>query len=277
MLLWAADLPGVDERLSQHRNLGKAFYENPTTQAQAVVEFKKALELAPHSNREKLNYGLALLRAGKTGEGVTRLQDVQRNDPKLPHTWFNLGIYYKRSGEFESAVRQFEQMQVLVPTEPIVHYQLGTLYKLAGRTQDALAQFERAARLDPRLAAARFQLYNMYRQAGRQQDAAEALRIFQELKKQSEGAAIPEDVEWSSYAEIYDPPMTPAPSPRHRRWSSRNERWMAPSIRKQPGWPPSTRPERVRSICWHGPHAASISIAAASSASGIRGSPGSAA
>lgn len=31
ILLWAADLTGVEERLSQHRNLGKAFYENFTT------------------------------------------------------------------------------------------------------------------------------------------------------------------------------------------------------------------------------------------------------
>jgi hypothetical protein len=67
--------------------------------------------------------------------------------------------------------------------------------------------------LDPRLAAARFQLYNMYRQAGRQGNAAEALHIFQELKKEAEKSAIPEDVEWCSYAEIYDPPPSPTPEP----------------------------------------------------------------
>ncbi|HXU46102.1 MAG TPA: hypothetical protein VN783_11300, partial [Thermoanaerobaculia bacterium] len=35
------------ERLWHHRNLGKAFYENPTTQYEAVEELKKALDLAP--------------------------------------------------------------------------------------------------------------------------------------------------------------------------------------------------------------------------------------
>src|SRR5580658_1460201 len=60
--------PGLDEQLTQHLNLGKAFYENPTTQAEAVAEFKKALDLRPDSVREKLNYGLALLRAGKIPE-----------------------------------------------------------------------------------------------------------------------------------------------------------------------------------------------------------------
>src|SRR4029077_6547299 len=86
-----------EEKLWRHRNLGKAFYENPTTQTQAVAEFKAALDLAPDSARERLNYGLALLRAGKTEEGVAELLRVQKQDPKLPHTWFNLGIVYRKA------------------------------------------------------------------------------------------------------------------------------------------------------------------------------------
>src|SRR5690348_11594956 len=36
-----------EERLARHRNLGKAFYENPTTQNEALAEFNAALALAP--------------------------------------------------------------------------------------------------------------------------------------------------------------------------------------------------------------------------------------
>src|SRR5271155_3045335 len=78
----------LEERLWRHRNLGKAFYENPTTQVEAVEQFRQALLLQPNSARERLNYGLALLRAGKTQEGVDELLKVQQQDPKLPHTWF---------------------------------------------------------------------------------------------------------------------------------------------------------------------------------------------
>src|SRR5215475_4770747 len=84
------------EALAQARNLGKAFYENPTTQLQAVGEFKKALDLNPDSARERINYGLALLRAAKTPEGIAELEKAQKQDPAIPHTWFNLGIAYKR-------------------------------------------------------------------------------------------------------------------------------------------------------------------------------------
>ncbi|MFN3323212.1 MAG: FG-GAP-like repeat-containing protein [Bryobacteraceae bacterium] len=219
LLLRGADSDAqLRERILRHRNLGKAFYENPVTQNESVEEFRKALELKPDSPIERLNYGLALLRAGKTDEGIAEIERVQQQDPAIPHTWFNLGIEYKKLGDYERAATQFERMIQLVPDEPISHYNLGTLYKLANRTDDAIRQFEIAARLDPNLAAPHFQLYNAYRQAGRREEAAEQLRIFQAIKKQQEGAAVPEDMEWSFYSEIHDviDPATsadPGPAP----------------------------------------------------------------
>jgi tetratricopeptide (TPR) repeat protein len=88
---------GLRQRLDTHRNLGKAFYENPTTQAKAAEEFRKALDLAPNSARERLNYGLALLRAGKTEEGVRELVAAQKQDPSLPHTWFISASFTRRN------------------------------------------------------------------------------------------------------------------------------------------------------------------------------------
>jgi tetratricopeptide (TPR) repeat protein len=209
----AAILPwlrGVDSdppdqvQIWHHRNLGKAFYENPTTQLQAVDEFRKALQLAPNSARERVNYGLALLRAGKTGEGLAELERAQKQDPLIPHTWFNIAIVHKKNSQYDLAIAQLEQMVKLVPDEAVSHYNLGVLYKLTGRLDDSLRHLERSAKLDPNLAGPHFQLYNAYRQAGRAQDAAGELAVFQEIKKRQAGAAIPEDLEWSYYSEIYD-------------------------------------------------------------------------
>ncbi len=68
--------------------------------------------------------------------------------------------------------------------------------------------------------APHFQLYNIYRQSGKREDAARELATFQRLKKEHEGAAIPQDPEWCNYAEIYDPidikgGHRPAEGPRH--------------------------------------------------------------
>jgi tetratricopeptide (TPR) repeat protein len=205
--------------LWQRRNLGKAFYENPTMGQQAVEQFRLALALAPNSARERLNYGLALLKAGDLKNGTAELERVQKQDPKLPHTWFNLGIAYKRLGDFDKAQAQFEQMVKLAPDEPASHYQLGALLKAKDQNDAAIREFEKARDLNPRLAAPHYQLYMLYRQANRPEAAAE-LAAFNEMKKEQEGAAVPEDMEWSVYAEIYDPidepPSPPLPAPVYR-------------------------------------------------------------
>src|SRR5208337_3867617 len=54
------------------------------------------------------------------------------------------------------------------------------------------------------LAGPHFQLYNAYRQLNRTEDAAREQQTFNDIKKQQAGAAVPEDLEWSFYAEIYD-------------------------------------------------------------------------
>src|SRR5581483_11735082 len=175
--------------------------------------------LDPGSVREQVNYALALLRGGKTPEAIAELEKVQKEDPKLPHTWFNLGIYYRRNGDFDKATVQFEQMTKLVPDEPKSLYNLGVLYKQAGRFDDAEKQFRTAVELDPLLAAPHFQLYNVYRQLGKHEQGMAELKIFQQLKKSQEGAAIPEDMEWCDYAEIWDPidmkPPAAEPEPKY--------------------------------------------------------------
>lgn len=197
-------LPQQD-MLWHHRNLGKAFYENPTTSKQAVEQFKEALDLAPNSVRERVNYGLALLKNGDTKAAVEELEKAQKQDPAIPHTWFNLGIVAKRDGDYPRAIAEMTEFVKLVPDEATGHYNLGSLYKLIGKREEATQQFEIAEKLDPNLAAAHFQLYAAYRQAGKAADAARELAIFEQIKKRQEGAPIPENVEANNYTEIYDP------------------------------------------------------------------------
>ncbi|HEX4231913.1 MAG TPA: tetratricopeptide repeat protein [Bryobacteraceae bacterium] len=193
------------DMLWHHRNLGKAFYENPTTQKQAVEQFRQALDMAPNSVRERVNYGLALLKDGDTKAAIEELEKAQKQDPSIPHTWFNLGIVAKRDGDYARAISELTEFVKLVPGEATGHYNLGSLYKVTGKREEATQQFQIAEKLDPNLAAAHFQLYTAYRQAGKTADATRELTVFEQIKKRQEGAPIPENVEANNYTEIYDP------------------------------------------------------------------------
>src|SRR3954453_16134743 len=133
----------AEDALQRRRNLGKAFYENPTTHAEAIAELKKAADLAPNSLPARLNYALALLRGERAPEGIAILEAIQGPDPSLPHTWFNLGLHYKQSNDLDRAAAQFTRLVQLAPDEPIAHYQLGAIHRALGRTPQAIAEFER--------------------------------------------------------------------------------------------------------------------------------------
>jgi len=194
-----------EDRLWQHRNLGKALYENPSMKAEAVDELKKALQLAPGSLRDRLNHGLALLRADRTKEGIAELEMVQKQDPSIPHTWFNLGMAYKKEHRYEDAIKQFEGMAQRVPDEPVTRYQLGLLSNLLGNEAKALEYFRESLRLNANLVAPRYQIYNIHRLAGRDADAALEMEVFQKAKDMQKALDESEDMEWSFYSELYDP------------------------------------------------------------------------
>ncbi len=192
--------------LQEIRNLGKAFYETPGSAQQAVEQLRIAAERNPRSAQDRLNYGLALLRAGSGEEGVAEIIAAQKFDRTIPHTYFNLGIEYKKDGEAEKAIAEMLQMEKLVPNEAKTQYNLGALYKQIGDTRRAIEKFERAAKLDPSMAAPRFQLFGIYRRTDRGRADME-LEKFKELKAAQEGAAVGEDVDWSFYSELYDPAL----------------------------------------------------------------------
>ena len=206
LCLTAADMPPAEDRLWEHRNLGKAFYENPDTHVQAVTELHEAFLMNPNSVRDRINYGLGLLRAGQTDAGVEELMKAQKQDPTNPHTWFNLGIAYKHAGEYDKAIEQFRGMIKLVPNEPVPHYNLASVLRSKGDSEAAMPEFLEAERLNPNLAGPHFQLFSLYQRSQKHEEAAKERQAFEDAKKRAEGAAVAEDMEWCFYVELDDPP-----------------------------------------------------------------------
>ena len=200
-----------EARLWEYRNLGKAFYENPDTHQQAVEQLKKALDIAPTSVRERINYGMGLLRADQTDAGTAELLRAQKENPQLPYTWFNLGIVYKHAGDYDKAIEQLSGAIRLIPNEAIPHYNLASVYRSKGDNASALPEFLEAERLNPGLSGTHFQLFTVYQRTGNPEAAARERQLFEDVKKHNAGAAVPEDMEWCNYAELYDP-AEPRPS-----------------------------------------------------------------
>ncbi|MDX2152773.1 MAG: FG-GAP-like repeat-containing protein [Bryobacteraceae bacterium] len=193
------------ERIQRHRNLGKAYYESPEGMEKAAAEFRKILEILPDSVPDRLNLGLCLQRGGQIAEGMRLLEGVQKADPSLPHTWFNLGVAYRKQGRLQEAAVQLEQFIRMAPDDAVGHYNLGLLRNLENQPGLAVAEFREANRLDPNMVGPYFQIYNRLRLLGnRPEEAAKALKAFREAKEREQKSGETEDVEWNAYAELYE-------------------------------------------------------------------------
>ena len=155
------------------------------------------------------------MKAEQVEQAIVELEKAQKQDPSIPHTWFNLGIAFKKERRYEEAVAQFTQMIKLVPGEPVSHYNLGLMYSQLGKEDEALREYARAIQLDPKMVAPRAQTFTIHRLAGRESESDKAREAFlksKELQKQWDES---EDMDWSWYSEIYDPidlPAQPAPA-----------------------------------------------------------------
>ena len=115
LLAFQTPSPNAADQLGQARNLGKAFFENPTTQTQAVDQFKKALDMQPNSARERVNYGISLLHAGKTREASSSSSKRRSRTRQSRTPGSTSPLPTKRLTRFDKAIIRFQGMVKLVP------------------------------------------------------------------------------------------------------------------------------------------------------------------
>jgi tetratricopeptide (TPR) repeat protein len=156
--------------------------------ATAVTGLRRALELDPGFMRAHDNLGLCYEALGRFDEAVRsweeaiRLNDAQK--AKSPWPSLNLGLMLTRLDRLDEAEGRFREALRCDSRFAQAHYQLGVALEKKGRASEAVVELEEAARLDPVFAEPQYALARLYRRAGEAPKADQALRRFQEIKKE---------------------------------------------------------------------------------------------
>ena len=116
---WKRYLHATGDSAAGYSNLGFC-YELTGKPEQAEAAYLKGIRRDPRHVASRVNYGLMLVRRGRTNEGTLQLQAV------------------------------------LTPAE--VHYNLGSVYETLGRPEQARTEYKQALDLDPSLADAQSRL-----------------------------------------------------------------------------------------------------------------------
>jgi tetratricopeptide (TPR) repeat protein len=212
--LWKHAL-AIDQRSSfAHNNLGLALEERGAF-AEAIEEFRKAVEIDPAFVEAHTNLGNFLARRGSPEEAVSHLRQALAIDPtfasaqntlgniladrgesdkaiehfrkalqtnpKSALTYYNLGRILAERGDLEEAIEAYRKAIEINSLDPDAHNNLGLLLARRGNLDQAIEQFREALRVNPRYAKAYFNLGKVFVQQDRFEDAVQnfqhALRI----------------------------------------------------------------------------------------------------
>ncbi len=163
--LWQSAVAGRPANPRARVNLGKALYLEERLD-EAVVEYRRALELKPGYALAHTFLGRVLYAQGNGAEAIDHFQQAVQLDPKLPVAQYNLGRAFHARREFDRAIRHYRQALRFGPLEPETHNNLGTALASTGDLEEAIQHFREALRLNPDYSGAQANLDRALTQPG---------------------------------------------------------------------------------------------------------------
>jgi tetratricopeptide (TPR) repeat protein len=146
--------------------------------AEAIPEYKKALEMKPDLYQAELNLGISLLREKQGANAVPYLTAAVAQKPKEFRPNSYLAAALLASGEFVKAEQAYQTALEIDPKSPDA--ELGLAHALAkqNRIAEAAPHFQKAAGMNPNYRDGLLELASAYEA---QKQAAEAIAIYQQF------------------------------------------------------------------------------------------------
>ncbi len=123
--------------------------------ADAIVAYRRALELEPAFHLAYINLSLAQIELKQYQAAITSLQKAAEVRPDLPNPLIDLGGVYMLLHDYEKAVEIYERAIRINPDYANSYNALGMALGNLGRLEEARSAFRRALDLHPDFAEAR--------------------------------------------------------------------------------------------------------------------------
>ena len=146
--------------------LGQALLTEAGDAEQAIVQFRKALELQSNHPLAHYNLGTALLMQRRFAEAVPHLEAAIGADPAGTDARLNLGQALTGLGRAAEAAEQYRLVLARDPAAPDAAINLGALLITAGQAGEGEALLRRALAAAPELAEAHYHLGRAQEQRG---------------------------------------------------------------------------------------------------------------
>lgn len=154
------------EQSKDHNNLGKALAQKERM-AEAMNEFQTALRISPNDPDAGTNIGAALLQQGDAEEAISHLRKVVEKFPRHAPAHINLGNALLQTGQTDAAVAEYKKTLELPFDHSETHYSIASAFRKKGDVEATIAHYRKALELRPDFANAHNNLGNALRQQGK--------------------------------------------------------------------------------------------------------------
>ncbi len=142
----------------------------------AIVAYKRALEISPESSSSHNNLGNAYVAKGDYEAAVTSFSNAIRFDQQNAAAHNNLGNAFKALSRSAEAIECYKHAISINPTMVDAHSNLGTAFRQGGDLVAATANYRRALALNPTHAEANNNLASVMHQQASFDEAVEYFR-----------------------------------------------------------------------------------------------------
>jgi len=149
----------------------------------AEKDFKRALDLGPHSSLAQDGYANFLVLRGRFNEATAVLNRALELDPLSPGLHHDLGWTCRMSGQFDRAIPHFLRALELDRSMLASRVLLGSCYLVTGKPTQALAEFKAVLQSAPNWPWAQSFLGYAYGVTGRRKEAKRVLVGLEKLAK----------------------------------------------------------------------------------------------
>jgi tetratricopeptide (TPR) repeat protein len=170
---------------SLHTLMGNLLYEKGDL-AEAAAEYRKAIDLKPAFLEAHIALARNLNADHKTDEAEQEIHSVLSTNPSDPEANYLMGEVLVNRSKFDEALPYLLNAQHAAPDElPYVHADLSRVYEERGQVDQAIAELKLATPVDVD-GSYHYRLGHLYMRTGDRGSAAEALRIAENLRHQTD-------------------------------------------------------------------------------------------
>jgi serine/threonine protein kinase/tetratricopeptide (TPR) repeat protein/TolB-like protein len=137
-----------DEIPEVHFALGNVYRVTGKT-TEAIVELKRALQLAPNSDEGYRRLANAYMAAGQKDDALRAYQQAIDVNPYYGLNYTRLGIAYNELGDYQKALGALNRAVELMPDSAAAYGNIGVIYFQMGKWNDAITAYGKALKIEP--------------------------------------------------------------------------------------------------------------------------------